>query len=221
MVRLAGKARVDNIKTATILNTAFELKATMVLNRNLINTTTMCLNGQIKKEYYAQVFDGMNLGLNNDAKDIILTKADVNTGVMIFSIMTYCPTTAMQITQFLHSLLSTQSARTVIQSTVNTIQLSSIKETLIKKGMNTFYLALDKIFHFQLGKILLATTSLSQLQTMMTKEWPYFINYSQEIDQCLWGPSCQGVMNIVKTLGEYLADPGKARGCSTNSLVIH
>ena len=204
MVRLVAKARVDNITTATILNTAFELKATMVLNRNLINTTTMCLNGQILKEYYAQIFDGINIGLNNDTKDIILTKADVNTGVMIFSIMTHCPTTAMQMTQFLHSLLSTQSARTVIQSTVNTIQLSSIKETLIKKGLNAFYLALDKIFHFQLVKILLATTSLSQLQTMMSKEWPYFTNYSQEIDQCLGGTSCQGVMDIVKTLGEYI-----------------
>ena len=68
--------------------------------------------------------------------------------------------------------------------------------------INQFYLSLDKIFHFHVGKILLATASPSQIEAMMAKDWPYFMKYSKEIGQCLHGTSCQGVNGIVQTLGE-------------------
>ena len=65
--------------------------------------------------------------------------------------------------------------------------------------MNGFYLILEKIFPLQLGKILLATASSSQLQEMVTKDWPYFTQYSQDIDPCLNGSSCP----FVQSLGNF------------------
>ena len=59
----------------------------------------------------------------------------------------------------------------------------------------------DNIFNFQLGKILLATASGPQLEAMMAKDWPYFNHYSEEIDQCLSGASCQGVTEHLISLG--------------------
>ena len=108
------------------------------------------------------------------------------------------------LSQFLHNLLTTQSPRTIIQATVNTIQSEDIKEIITRKLMNDFYLALDNIFQFQLGKIHLATALSSQLQNMMAKDWPYFIHYSHHIDQCLNNNSCQGLNDTIKSLGRSL-----------------
>ena len=63
--------------------------------------------------------------------------------------------------------------------------------------LNTFYLSLDKIFHFQYGKILLALTSLSEVEAMMAKDWPYFTSFSGDIDQCLSGVTC----SLLQSLG--------------------
>ena len=68
--------------------------------------------------------------------------------------------------------------------------------------MNKFYHALDKIVHFQLCKILLATATHSQLEAMMTKDLPYFSNFSQDLNNCLNGANCQGLRDIVQTLGK-------------------
>ena len=70
--------------------------------------------------------------------------------------------------------------------------------------MAQFYLSLDQIFHFQLGKILLATVSPSDIESMITKDWPYFSHYSQEINQCLNNASCKGISDLVQSLGKKL-----------------
>ena len=120
---------------------------------------------------------------------------------MLFSVVVYC-SEPVALSQFLNSLLSTQSLRTIIKATVNTIQSENIKESLSKEQMNQFYLALDKIFDFQLGKILLAISSPPEIEAMMAKDWPFFTHFSQEIDQCLEEGSCRGVQDIVNTLGK-------------------
>ena len=132
-----------------------------------------------------------------------MLEEDIKTGFMIFSALVYCSESVV-LSQFLHSLLSTQSPRTIIQATVNTIEFNVLHENRNRMKMNRFYVALDHIFHFQLGKILLATASPSELQAMIAKDWPYFTHYSQEIDECLNGASCQGIMNLVQNLGNII-----------------
>ena len=143
----------------------------------------------------------MNLGLPAQS-NIEITNEDVITGFEIFSAMIYCPESTMKMYRFFHSLLTTQSPRTIIQATVNTIQADDINEKVDRKMLNNLYHAIDKIFHFKLGSILLATASPLQLQAMMAKDWPYFNPYLKEIDQCVTGVSCQGVRDIVQTLGK-------------------
>ena len=121
----------------------------------------------------------------------------------MFTAVIYC-TESVAFPQFLNNLISTQSPRTIIQATVNTIQSSDIKNKEIRKQLHNFFASLDKIFNFQLGKILLATASSSQLKAMLAKDWPYFVKYSVEIKQCLSGVSCQGVVDLVETLGNVL-----------------
>ena len=157
MVQLATQARKQNIGREEVIKRTILEKAKLIENGKL-DYTSMCSVGQIEPNHYS-VITGLNIGLNNttggDAND-----EDVLTGFMIFSIMVYCPE-SVALYQFLHSLLFTQSPRTIIQATVNTIQSLDIKELINRQRMHQFYLALDKIFHFQFGKILLATNSPS------------------------------------------------------------
>ena len=119
---------------------------------------------------------------------------------MLFSAIIYC-SEPVALSQFLHSLISTQSPRTIIQATVNTINFGDTKESISKENIRKFYLDLDKIFHFKYGKILLATASPVQLKAMMAKKLPFFSNFSHEIEQCLSSASCRGIGDLINTPG--------------------
>ena len=199
MVQLATQARTQNVGWEEVINRTILEKATLI--QSTLQYTTMCLAGQLRPNQYS-VISRLNIGLN-DTTAGVANDEDLLTGFMMFSAMIYC-SESVALSQFLFSLLSTQSPRTIIQATVNTIQSGDIKERSNRKRMAQFYLALDKIFHFQLGKILLATVSLPDIEAMMAKDWPYFSHYSQEIDQCLNNASCQGVRDLVQTLGKLL-----------------
>ena len=199
MVQLATQARTENVVLEEVIHRTIKEKAKLIQNGQL-DYASMCSGGQIRPDHY-NVVAGLNIGLN-DTFGGVASDEDVVTGFMMFSTMIYC-SESVALSQFLTSLISNQSPRTIIQATFNTIQSGEIKQVVNRKGMNQFYLSLDMIFHFQLGKILLATVSPSELQTMLAKDWPYFSNYSQEIERCLNSTSCQGVSDLVKSLGKY------------------
>ena len=182
-----------------------------LINNDIIQYTTMCSGGQVKKGYYPLIFGGIDRQLSGDRanifiakEDIEITKEDIETGFMLFSALVYC-SEPVALSQFLHSLLSTQSPRTIIQSTVNTIQSALLRENKNKDRVNQFYLALDKIFHFQFGKILLATSTPTQLQNIIKEGWPYFFHFYQDLDQCLKNINCQGAIDLIKSLGNTIS----------------
>ena len=70
---------------------------------------------------------------------------------------------------------------------------------------NQFYLALDGMFHLEYGKNLLATSSRAQLQEMIKKDYPFFMNHKLDIQLCLNNMSCQIVNDIMESLGKTSA----------------
>ena len=216
MVQLASNARANNMTMEELIDETMKEK-TKLINSGFIQYTSMCSGGQVTKGLYPKVFAKI-LKIKTDysdkskfwqlgvikvkqLSDIEITDEDLTNGFMLFSAIAYC-SEPVALSQFLHNLLSNQSPRTIIQATVNTIQSENIKERISRKLLKNFYLSLDKIFHFQLGKIHLATASKSHLESMMAKNWPYFTPFSQEIDQCLNNASCQGVRDIITHLGK-------------------
>ena len=125
----------------------------------------MCSNGQAISEHHLTLFDKVRLGLFLDGSEQIITDADIKTGLMMYSAIVYC-SEPVALSQFLHGLLSTQSPRTIIQATVNTIQSENIKKNYARRLMNEFYLSLNRTFTFQYGKILLAISSDFQIEAM-------------------------------------------------------
>ena len=195
MVNLASLARMKNMSSEAIIKQVLKEKVQSVSTHNL---NSMCAHGQVKPLQYSTVFSGISLGLTLDDTKPTITNEDIKTGFGMFSAIVYCPVSTLKLYQFLHSLLSTQSPRTIIKATVNTIQSESLKEYSTRKWMNQFYLTLNKTYDFQYGKILLALSSNSQLEAMMAKDWPYFTHYTQQLEECLGSISClllQGLGN--------------------------
>ena len=219
MVQLAKSAKANRMTREEILEITMKVKAKLI-NSGDFNYTNRCYGGQVNIENRLEIFqsifqtdykdkDNGNkwkvqlVKLYKEDIDSTTTNEDIETGYTLFSAVVYC-SEQMQLSQFLHNLLLTQSPRTIIKATVNTIESEQIKERKTRKMLNSFYFALDKIYHLQLGRINLATASKSHLKSMIAKDWPYFTHYSKEIDQCFNNDSCQGMTNIIKQLGKLI-----------------
>ena len=148
MVQMASRARANNMTREEILEKTVENKAKLITSE-FIQYTSMCSRGQVMIGFYPKVFDEMKITVNGKKNITAVTDEDIETGYMLFSAIVYC-SESVALSQFLHNLLSTQSPRTIIQATVNTIQSGNLKEVFNRDRINQFYIALDKIFHFQL-----------------------------------------------------------------------
>ena len=202
VVQLVSVARMKNMNRETVIRETIRIKTELILS-GFIEYTTMCSNGRVKSYYHSTLFDKIRLCLNMDDIETIITDEDIKTDLMIYSAIIYC-SEPVAISQFLHGLLSSQSPRTIIQATVNTIQSENIKKNYARRLLNEFYLSLNRTFNFQYGKILLAISSDSQIEAMKNKGWPFFTDFSQSIEQCLRNASCQGVNNLLQGLGKLI-----------------
>ena len=68
-----------------------------------------------------------------------------------------------------------------------------------------FYLALDRLLDLNVGKIVLAASSSSQLRAILDQDLPYLDPFVQETEECINGSAeCQLVIDLVKSLGIQL-----------------
>ena len=203
MVQFAKQERLEN-KTEDVI-TKEAIKEKGALDEAILNTEKCDgLGGQSRPEYYRELlqrYEEQNKG-ENEVGDF--SREDIKTGFMVFSAVIYCPKSAKetyQLYQFLDNLVLTESPRTIIQAVVNTIQAGALVEDGDRKGINEFYLAMDKHFRFQYGKILLATSTNTQLKEMLEKDWPFFDDFRTELVGCLNGTNCERIEDLIETLG--------------------
>ena len=71
-----------------------------------------------------------------------------------------------------------------------------------KERTDEFYLALDRIFDLQFGKLLLRILSKAELESLILNGMPYFYNYQSEIDCCLNGVTCKELLKIIQ-MGKF------------------
>ena len=173
----------------------FEKKAEFFQSESL-----QCTNTQVNPDKYDQVFNQLPQ-VPDETHLTSITHEDTTTGFMIYSAYVFCAESS-SLYQFLATLISNQSPRTIIQGIVSTIQSEEGMKGDNKKKVNQIYLELGKMLDLQYGKILLATATPRQLKDMIAKEWPFFGNYTEEVKDCLHGNSCQVVQDLVQTLGD-------------------
>ena len=146
----------------------------------------------------------ISLGLNQitTPDDNVASIEDIKNGLHLYAIFRFCPKDASKIGQFMESLVSTASPRTILLSVVNSLEsnmLTRTERTLLGK----FYEALDKVMDLKYGKILLALSSPTQLETMLAKELPYIAPYSQGIVDCLQESRCEKMVELIESIGNF------------------
>ena len=195
MVKLANHARNNNMDMDKIFAEVLEKKADIFQSEYL-----QCTNTQVNRDILDQVFDQIPQ-VNDETHLPNITDGDITTGFMIYFAHVYCAESSY-LYQFLSTLITSQSPRTILQSIVNTVQSEDDMEDENKKKFKQIYIELNKILDLQYGKILLATATPRQLKNMIAKDWPFFGNYTEEVKECLHGNSCQVVQDLVQTLGD-------------------
>ena len=105
---------------------------------------------------------------------------------------------------FLDQLLSVESSRTIIQSVVNLFLTGAVKNATRSKLAKEFYVDLAMTLNLQYGNILLATSTNSQLQSVIDNDWPFFTNQTDLVKTCLMDSDCDSIHEIIQELGEYI-----------------
>jgi hypothetical protein len=133
LVELAARARTMGMTQEDVIKITLQEKEDFVQS---LSMSSICSDGQEMSWYYLALFNQLNLGVDKTFRVSVIPE-DKRTGLMMFSAIVYC-SESVALFQFLHNLLATQSPRTIIQATVNTIQSDDIKDPINRKRLNEF-----------------------------------------------------------------------------------
>ena len=109
--------------------------------------------------------------MNNCFRNI--AESEVQVGVSLYAILVYCNTEAIKTLNFHMSLLYSNSIRTIIQATKNTIVSEILEEYENQENAKQFYLALIEKLGLELGNSLHSLLLTSEVNTMKNNGWPF------------------------------------------------
>ena len=200
MVVLAREARKENISTADTILRVVRQKQTISEENESINGSCFC--ERISDSQH--LFDTIDLDLKKTHDDIVedsITEEDIETGLKMYYAILFCNKEALELRQFLENVVSTQSPRALLLAIVNTLQSQNISWRN-KVFLGEIYGAVEKVFDLQLGKILIALSTPSQLISVMDHDLPYLSAYEKPIKRCLTDGKCQEVRTLIGSLGK-------------------
>ena len=103
---------------------------------------------------------------------------------------------------FIDQLISVETTRTIIHTTVNLFQSGAITDETTFTLARHFYHVLASTLDLHFGNILFATSTNAQLQAGIRKKLPFFANYTDLVEKCLLGLNCDTLQDIYKNLGK-------------------
>ena len=101
-------------------------------------------------------------------------------------------------------LLSVETSRTIIQTIVNLFQSEVVMNDISFTLTSKFYQVLADTIALQYGNILLATSTTAQMQAMFRNKWPFFTNFNDLVEKCLWESSCDTFQDIYQNIGKTI-----------------
>ena len=200
MVQLASFLRVDqNMTRMQILNKMTEYK---MENVSILMKPGVCSDEQISTSQINETFPEM--ASYNKKEDLggLITAQDILTGLELFHSIVYCPVMDIKFYSFVDRLLMEENSRTIIQTFVNLFQPGVVTDPKRFKLAKEFYMALAATLNLHYGNVLLATSTRSQLQTVIDKDWPFFANNTDLVKSCLLNSTCEGIQDIIGKPGK-------------------
>ena len=198
MVMLAKDLRMKNLTRSQIIEKVIQVKEQNIV---LLSNMSQCSNGHVNSSGYLNETFTKLVASVDEAKGTT-TEEDLEVGFELFGMVTFCPTSAIQLYSFVSQLVRAESASTIIQTIVNTIVMVDLDDIDLFKKVGSFYLVIEKQFNMQYGKVLLALSTKSELQTMLDNQMPFLTSYAQPLRSCLNGTDCRPLQDVIQTLGK-------------------
>ena len=162
----------------------------------------MCALGQIKTEYQESAFSELISNTNLTERSGEPSAKDIETGYELFHVIVYCLPIVFKMQTFINELISKATSRTVIQTIVHLFQSRTfMKEKASLKLAKQFYQVVATTLGLQYGNILLAISTLAQLQMAKQNESPFFSNYTDHLGKCHQESCCDFFQDIYRYLG--------------------
>ena len=200
MVQLARQLRMHNMTRDQILDKVIREK---MVNISILEEEETCWLEQIYSESLTEVFSKLVPLVDKEEMEEPVTEEDVRTGFDIFHAIMYCPSPiVIKLFRFLDGLVSTETSRTIIQSSVNLFRSGVLNDTTSFELAKDFHFFLASSLDLQYGSVLLATSKKAQLQEVLDNNWPFFTNNTKLVETCLNESHCnQIVEDSVQKLG--------------------
>ena len=104
----------------------------------------------------------------------------------------------------IYQLLSFSTTRTIIQTIVNLFQPGAITDEMTLTLTRQFYQKLADTLDLQYGSILLTTTTTAEMKAVILNQWPFFTNYTDQVQNCLEESNCDTFQDINQNLGKAI-----------------
>ena len=181
MIHFAMELRLQNL-------TKEEILTEVIHNRSKINVNheggKFCLMEQVKPgQYRANLFSKVYFTQNTSSrKGGHITDEDIKTGYELFHAMVFCPPPAVaKLNAAIHHLLSYETTRTAIKTILRLFHSGALTNKMIFDSAKKIYHVLVHTLDLQYGNILLATSTISQIETVERNKWPFFNNYTAAV----------------------------------------
>ena len=132
------------------------------------------------------------------------TNKDAMTGFQLYHAIVYCPEMDIKLYSFVDQLLSSESKRTLIQSSANLFHSEVLKNQLsdrYHRFAKLFYMDLATTLNLQYGNILLTTSTNSQLQDLIDIDAPFLTNSTDEVKTCILDSKCDILQDFIGDQG--------------------
>ena len=194
-IQLARQMRLGNMTREQILMKVLRYK---ILNTTFLNEVGCPISIQkygIQMAIFRDLKEETSVGVTIDE--------DIENGILINAIIDFCSATSRNLYIMFDRLVSENNSKELLQTTLNTILYTGMEQSS-RKELHEFYIALDKTFGLQFGKILLAISTDEELRNMVDLELPFFANHTKALDMCLGGRECLEVRKVIQTLGKNI-----------------
>ena len=199
MAQLGKHLRLQNLTKEEILDKVLRNKLHIITD---IEDKDKCSLGEVKSMHLDWLFSKLVPTVSKKEIDEP-TAEDIEIGFEVFNTITYCPISVFKLYRFIKDLLSSKSSRTIIQSMVNLFQSRILKDKAIFALAKEFYLVLASTLQMEYGNVLLATSTKSQIQSMIDDDLPFFTNNTEMVKTCLNDLDCDSTQDILQRIGDY------------------
>ena len=199
MVQLARHLRLQNFTKKEVLEKIIHTKIYQI---ETLNEDEVCSLGQVKPQNQEAVISKL-FSFSSFVKGIP-SDEDIKTGYELFQTIVFCPAMTIKLFKFTDQMLSNESARTIIQTSVNLFRSRAIPDVTSLTLAKQFYLVLASTLNLQYGNVLLAAASNQHLQAVIRNGWPFFGNTTDLVTKLLQGSKCDECQDIFQKLGNVL-----------------